>query len=188
MPPITSPSKEVFQVSEAGAALPSPRGPASGNNGVRTMVSEQRRNAREGAAMGPIRKRRSKSRATGRTAAKRTPATKPVRPLLLAAADPLVAHPVAEYGFVRLASDDNVSAAVINRIGEAANYPPALIQLNYVLTEAPLLLDNIGLRYLSETLTAYVHQFKPASSVTIAELRTPSLKVGSLITLVKGKV
>lgn len=111
-----------------------------------------------------------------------------IRARLLQAADLLRPHPVARYGFVRLAADDEVAIAVIRAVANAANYPAELIQLNYVLTDAPLLLDGNGLRDLAEELTAYVREQEPTAVVTLKEVGAPSLQVGALITLVKKKL
>ena len=111
-----------------------------------------------------------------------------IRPRLLAADALLSPHPLADYGFLRLAADDDVAVAVIQAVADTANYPAELIQLNYVLTAAPLLLDANGLRDLAASLTAYVQKTKPAESVSIAEVSAAGLQVGALITLIKKKV
>ncbi len=118
----------------------------------------------------------------------RTLPTQRIRPRLLAADSILRPHPLADYGFIRLAADDAVSVKVIQTVAEEANYPAELVQLNYVLTAPPLLLDPNGLRDLADTLTTYVRTTKPAASVTISEVSAPGLQVGALITLIKKKL
>jgi hypothetical protein len=76
---------------------------------------------------------------------------------------------------------------VVALVSIAAHCPAAQIQANYVLVDAPLLIDPPHLRTLTAMLQRYLASHQAPRQLSLAEVLTSGLTVGGLVQVVAAK-
>lgn len=81
-----------------------------------------------------------------------------------------------------------VKNEAIQIISTFTTLSPADIDGKYVLKSPPMLIDNIGLGFLAESLRGYIKQYTENTTIKAKELRKSGLTVNSVISMIQERV